>query len=80
VLQGSERLPPPIFLREGQAGEIGSMDGETDVPLGGESAESLTSFLLPGKAFDEWQLVGAMTLRHELVEILLVSDPVRREP
>jgi hypothetical protein len=80
VLQSSERLPPPIFLREGQAGEIGSVNGEPDVPLGGKSPESLTALLLPGEPFDEWQLECAMTLRHELVEILLVSDPIRREP
>jgi hypothetical protein len=80
VLQSSERLPSPVFLREGQAGEIGSVNGEPDVPLGGKDPESLTTLLLPRKPFDERQFQGAMTFRHELIEVLLVSHPVRREP
>jgi hypothetical protein len=80
VLQSSERLPTPVFLGERQAGEIGSVDREPNVPLGGKGPESLTALLFPGEPFDERQFQGAMTLRHELVEVLPVCDPFRREP
>ncbi len=44
------------------------MDGEANVPGCRQLTKALTALLLPGKAVDEGQLQGAMTLLDDLVE------------
>jgi hypothetical protein len=80
VLQGGQRLTPSVLLGKGQPGEVWSVDRESNIPFGSKGTECLTPLLLPREALDERQLEGPVAFGHEVVEILLVCDPVRREP
>ena len=74
VLQGGQGLTPTVLVGQGQAGEVGSVHREPDVTFDGQLAECLATLLLPGKAVDEGQLEGPMTLCHQLIEELLIGD------
>ena len=79
MLQSVSGLGALVLLGDGQADEVGGVDGEADVALGGQVSEGLAPLLLPGETLVEGQLEGAVALGDESVEELLVVYPVGGE-
>ena len=72
VFESSQALFGPVFLLDGQNREVGSVDGDVEISLGGQLAEGNATLLLPGEVLDKGQLDGLVAASNKVVEKRLV--------